>query len=108
MADEFSTREAYFSHYFEELRRGDADNAFHGLIETDGWVIPKVIEAFHAESDPNIRSKLVGIVAEYRRPDAVDFLVQALSDPSELVWKKALDGFVAIGTERSLASLRDS
>lgn len=99
-------QDEYFTHYLQELRHGNSDNAFHCLIETDGWVIPKAIATFHAEADPEIRSELVRIICEYRRPGTIDFLAQALSDSSESVWKESLDGFVAIGTEESMASLR--
>lgn len=64
--------------------------------------LPEAIEvvaiAYHDESDAKQRERLLHLLWEFRDPGAIPTLAEALKDPSDHVWKEALDGLVTLGT----------
>src|SRR3954469_16247607 len=42
---------AQIDYYLEMFRRGDTDNAFHGLLEIDSDILPELIQVFRASHD---------------------------------------------------------
>ena len=100
-----SSAEDYVAYHLDRLRRGHAE-AFFGLIEADPTVLPVLIEAFAKEEDRGIRAEIVRCVWQYRRPEAVGFLGEALHDSEPAVWQEALDGLVALGGERAIQALQ--
>jgi HEAT repeat protein len=105
--DIFASSSDYIEFYLGKLREGDFETAFHALSEVGPSVIPRLIEAFQHESDPNVRAELVDIVWNYRQPETVAFLKDALFDKDDQVWKKALDGMVALASPSALRTLQE-
>ena len=99
---------AYAVHYVKELKSGDRENAYFRLIEAEHTIAPILIEPFHSEQDPDIRSELVAIVWQHRLPETIEFLAQALDDHSSEVWENALDGLVAIGGKAAIRVLESA
>lgn len=97
-----SPADDYIDFYLEKLKARDFDAAFHGLIEADHSVIPKLIEIFRRERSPYIRRELVRIIWEHRQPSTIPFLASALDDSSPDVWQSALDGLVALESPDAL------
>jgi HEAT repeat protein len=96
----------YAAYYLERLRRGQAEEAFYGLIEAEPAVLPVLIEAFANEADPVIRAEIVRCIGQHRRPEAVGFLAEVLHDPAPTVWQEALDGLVALGDNQAIQALQ--
>ncbi|MEN6372840.1 MAG: HEAT repeat domain-containing protein [Armatimonadota bacterium] len=95
----------YLEHYLRELREGDAENAYHSLVEAGPAVLPELIEAFNTESCPNMRATLVKVVWQFGLPETIPFLSQALADNDPQVWKSVLDGLVSMPCNEALAAL---
>ncbi len=91
--------------YLQQLHQLDHDDAFFNLIEADDTIVPRLIEAYHSETDEHIRATLVEIIWQHRLTSSLDFLAQALHDNQPEVWKAALDGIVGIGGNAGLALL---
>ncbi|MCS6285538.1 MAG: HEAT repeat domain-containing protein [Nitrospira sp.] len=66
-----------------------------------------IVRAYHEESDTRQRESLLHLLWEFRDPAAIPTLAEALKDPSDRVWKEALDGLVTLGTP-SLSYLEDA
>jgi HEAT repeat protein len=98
----------YAAYYIERLGGPDRDNAYHSLIEADNAIIPILIDAFHSEQNPSIRSQLVEVIWQHRLAETIQFLSQVLGDPAPEVWKSALDGLVAIGGQSVIHILEDA
>jgi hypothetical protein len=94
--------------YMKRLKDRQFEDAFHGLVEADHCIIPKLIEAFRNEAIPDIRAELVKIIWNHRQTTTMQFLVEALYDKSPKVWKNALDGLVTLATPETLQPLKAS
>jgi hypothetical protein len=92
-------------YYLRKLDEGDLENAFFGLIDMPHSIVPKLIEAFYSEGDPNVRAVLVEVIWQHRLPTSLEFLAEALRDDSADVWKTALDGIVALAGPKSIEVL---
>jgi HEAT repeat protein len=70
--------------------------------------LPYFVEAFEKETDPQDRARLIRIIWQFRDAAALPTLGTALGDPSEVVWKDALDGIVALGGKQAHEILQDA
>jgi len=96
------------AYYLDMFRRGDADNAFHGLLELDAGILPELMEVFREEQNGEVREFLVEVIWQYRDRSVIPFLGEALLDYDTRVWRQALDGLVALASEASLDVLRQA
>lgn len=94
------------SFFLAKLRANEFEEAFHGLSELESDVIPLLVNAFHEENDPSIRSELVRIISEFRSKKAIPFLKDVSTDPNSEVWRCAIDGLVASGDRDALMALK--
>jgi HEAT repeat protein len=94
------------AYYLEMFRSGDADNAFHGLLEIDCDILPELMAVFRSEQDIEIRELLSEVIWEYRERSVIPFLGEALSDTESRIWRQALNGLVALASPASLEILR--
>ena len=85
-------------YYIQQLRTGDFDSAFHGLIDLDSDIVHPLIAAYRAETSPAIRSDLLRIIWEFRTPLALPLLTEALRDRRDTLWRHALDGLVTLAS----------
>ncbi|MDB6034693.1 MAG: hypothetical protein JWM16_5031 [Verrucomicrobiales bacterium] len=96
-------------HYFLEMfRRGDVDDAFHGLLEMDRGILPELMEAFRLEKDIPTRQFLIQIIWEYRDASAIPLLGEALYNDEPCIWQEALNGLVTMACPDSLRLLREA
>jgi hypothetical protein len=65
-------------YYLDKARRGEADAAFHGLLELSGDPVPDLREAFGVESDPVAREIIVRAIAPLAGPAVIQLLGAAL------------------------------
>jgi len=93
-------------YYLEVFRRGDADNAFHGLLEIDPDILPELIAVFRTEQDTGVREFLVEVIWEYREHSVIPFLAEALQDTEPRIWRQALNGLVTLVSPAALEVLR--
>jgi HEAT repeat protein len=98
LASEFRT-------YYDQLKRGQVENALCALSGASHAILPHIERAYRAELDPGLRALLVEAAWEHRIPEVVAFLAEALDDPEPVVWKEALDGLVVIATPEARAAL---
>jgi HEAT repeat protein len=96
------------SHYLNELRKGDSENAFFSLIEADRSAIPYLQKAARQETDPEIKATLVEIIWQHRATETIPFLAELLTDPHDEVWKAALEGLVTICCPESITVLENA
>ena len=89
----------------EAYRNGEDEEPLAALLELDADIVPAMAELFRGETDPNVRAFLVRVAWERRERSSVEFLVEALSDPTEEVWQSALDGTVALASPEILEVL---
>ena len=89
----------------EAYRNGEDEEPLAALLESDADIVPAMAELFRGETDPNVRAFLVRVAWERRERSSVEFLVEALSDPTEEVWQSALDGTVALASPEILEVL---
>jgi hypothetical protein len=95
------------AHYIERLRKAQGPiEVCSPLEDLDAQALPILQQYALSEQDEGIRTYLVEIVWQYRRPESIPFLAQMLNDPSKKVWKVALDGLVTLGTDDALAALK--
>ncbi len=99
----FASQIAY---YLEMFRRGDADNAFHGLLEIDRDILPELMAVFRLERDVGLRELLVEVIWEYRERSVIPFLGEALSDSEPRIWRQALNGLAVMASPAALDVLR--
>ncbi len=92
-------------YYLGLCREGRHDEAFFGLLELDHDVLLALMEAYRAEPDAEIRALLVEVIWQHRQPSANPFLAQVLQNPEPEIWKRALDGLVAMASSESLDAL---
>ncbi len=93
-------------YYLEMVRRGDTDNAFHGLLEIDRDILPELMVVFRSEQDVAVREFLVEVIWEYREQSAIPFLREVLFDSESRIWRQALNGLVALTSPAALEALR--
>jgi hypothetical protein len=95
----------YVAFHMEKLRRGEG--VFFDLIEAPGGssIVPMLIEEFRRDTNPTVRTALVGVISEFRLRSSIPFFVEALRDANPSVWKAALDAFFAVPCAESLAAL---
>jgi hypothetical protein len=86
----------------------DSDSAYFSLIHMGEAVLPFLVRAYRAETDPSRRSLLVEVAWEGRTSKAIDFMAEALKDPNDQVWKQALDGLVTLSGPESLEVLQSA
>jgi HEAT repeat protein len=91
--------------YLDWARTGNREAAFQALIDLGESAIPRLREAYRAEAEPALRALIVEVVWQIRSHASLDFLGEALQDPSPEVWRQALDGLVTLATPESLRIL---
>ena len=96
------THEQIVVDYVAMYHAGREDDAFHGLLESGVQMIPELIAAYEATDDTELRSFIISVVSEYRDLDSSGFLRHALRRSESLIWKRALDGLVAMGCAEDL------
>ena len=69
--------------------------------------LPLVADAYYREPDAERRQSLIHCLWQYRDYAALPTLRAALRDPDDRVWKKALDGFVALGGAAAQRTLQE-
>ena len=119
------------AYYLEQLRQGQVDSAYHGLLETNYEMLPELIAVFRTETDTRTREFLLGVIwerweqamaryagdalrdyQEGREPAVtlartiIPLLGEALLDPEPLVWRQALDGLVGFASPAAMDVLR--
>jgi HEAT repeat protein len=97
--------------YLDWARTGNREADLEALIDLGEAAIPRLLEAYRAEADPALRALIVEVVWQIRSHASLEFLGEALQDPSPEVWRQALDGLVTLATPESLRILegaRDS
>jgi HEAT repeat protein len=92
----------------EDLRGPEWENAYHALLDIGVEGIPPIGRALHAESDVNVRRTLVRVLWQTRSERVLPWLVESLRDSRPEIWKEALDGLVAIGSEDALNHLENA
>lgn len=93
-------------YYLEMFRRGDVEDAFHGLLEIDREILPELIDVFRVSKDVSVREFLVEVIWEYREKSVIPFLGEALRDSEPRVWRQALNGLVALASSAALDVLQ--
>jgi uncharacterized protein (DUF736 family) len=88
------------------FRAGDDNDAMTILLEAEEDLVPALMEAYHQESDPDVRAFLVTAAWERREEHSPTFITEALNDPAEEVWQAALDGSVALASPEMLDLLK--
>src|SRR6267378_3280776 len=66
------------AYYLEMFRKGDTDNAFHGLLEINRDILPELMAVFRVERNVGVRELLVEVIWEYREQSVIPFLAEAL------------------------------
>jgi hypothetical protein len=95
-------------YYMDQLREGESERAFFGLLELGPGAMPVLIAAASEPQNRDIRANLVEIIWQYRRPEAIGFLGTALDDTESAVSKQALDGLVALGGSAAAEQVREA
>ncbi len=93
-------------YYLEVFRRGDADNAFHGLLEIDRDLLPELMETFRRERDTDVREMLIEVIWGYRDRSVIPFLGEFLLDSEARIWRQALSGLITLACPAALDALR--
>lgn len=96
---------AQIAYYLERYHMGDADGAFHGLLELDQASLPELVHEFRAATDTRLRVFLLGVIWQHRQQSAIPVLTEALLDSDAPVWREALDGLVALASPASIEAL---
>jgi hypothetical protein len=94
------------AYHLQQFRQGNADAAFHGLEEMEHGVLPDLIAEFRATKDVKSRAFLLNVIWQHRQQSVIPFLGEALFDSEPIVWRKALDGLVALASPAALEVLR--
>jgi HEAT repeat protein len=92
----------------ELAKAGHREAAFRRLLDLGEEAIPRLAEAYRAESDPGVRNLLVEVIWQLRSPSSIEFLGEALQDPNPEVWKQALDGLATLASPESLQILESA
>ena len=92
-------------YYLEMWRSGDADNAFHGLIEGDCAIVPRLVKLYDNCADSELQIFLIDVISEFRLESSVDFLTAALRSEVSQLWQRALDGLVMMKSRDAAHSM---
>jgi len=95
-----SRLEEYAAYYLERL--DDDESAWFALIEAPVAIVPLLAAAFRGEKDPWRRAQILSAIHQYRSPEILSILEEALDDRAPLVWEEATDGLVSVGSEEAL------
>jgi HEAT repeat protein len=87
-----------------EAEAASAECTLTGMSET----LPMVVAAYEGEPNVGRRATLIHCLREYRDNTVVPTLHRALLEADERVWKEALDGLVALGSEEAELALREA
>jgi HEAT repeat protein len=98
-------KEDEFQYYIDRIM---VEDSFFSLIKAGPEILPKLETQFNKESFPDRRAAITRIIGEYRNSTSLGFLSRALSDPTDIVWKEALDGLVTIGGEEARKIMRST
>ncbi|MEN9675068.1 MAG: hypothetical protein RIS76_964 [Verrucomicrobiota bacterium] len=93
------------AYYLQMFRSGDAENAFHGLLELDRDILPELMAVFRSTQDIGLRELLVAVIWGYREQSVIPFLREALFDTEPRIWRQALNGLVSLASPAALAVL---
>jgi HEAT repeat protein len=91
--------------YLRQLRDGNFESAFHGLIELDPAIVPLLIAAYRDEGSADVRSDLLRIIWEFRTPSVLPLLAEVLQDRRGRAWRGALGGLVTLGSPEAIQVL---
>src|SRR5688572_1807595 len=94
--------------YIQQLRAGQFDSAFHGLIDLDPGIVRPLIAAYRAETSPAIRADLLRIIWEFRTPLALPLLAELLLDRRDNRWRGALNGLVTLASAEAVRTLEQA
>ena len=92
------------------LGRGN-ENAYFSLIEMGVSILDEIRSAYKKEEDPSIRSQLVEVAYQNDRSGnngTIEFLKEALNDPSKEVWNIAISGLLSVPRELGEPVLKDT
>lgn len=92
-------------YYLQQLHGPDHENAYYALIHFDHSFVPRLIQAYRAETNFNVRVVLIEIIGQHRLSTTLDFLAEVLQDSDSEIWKAALDGIVTINGPRGVEVL---
>ena len=95
----------YVEHYLSAYRKGRVEDAFHGLIEADPEIVPVLIRAYDASEDIGLKTFLIEVIGEHRRPVALTFLSQELNREEQLIWRSALNALAKIESPDSVEAM---
>lgn len=98
--------QGYIAEQVERLDDPSTDELFHSLIELPRDAIPLLQKAYGEQDSPQIRSRIVEVVWQYRDCSTLPFLADALNEDSDEIWKQALDGIVTIGGDKAVVILQ--
>jgi hypothetical protein len=96
------------NHYLEQLRQGDREGAFFGLLEMGQEALPTLMAMYHIQKDGGTRAFLVEVVWQNRNLSTIPFLGKVLNDDEPMVWKMAIDGLVSLATHTALSALQSA
>jgi HEAT repeat protein len=96
----------YVQLYVRELSGPGAEEAWHSLVEAGPAALPYVVAAYDSVQDLRIRVSLIGVVCQYRVPQAIPFFDKLLRHDEPDIWKAAIDGLVALATEPAVQILK--
>src|SRR5262249_46350266 len=91
--------------YVPQIYESNHEGAFFALIHLDDALVPQLIDAYRQQLDIRVRATLVETIWQHRLLDTVGFLVETLRDNEADIWRKALDGIVAIQHPERVALL---
>lgn len=89
--------ESEISRYVADLHGDSSGDAFFALLHLEDENLPALVNAYHQQSDLDIKASLVEIIWQHRQPETLSFLLEALQLQHDAIWKNALDGLVTIG-----------
>jgi len=88
----------YITEQVEKLATPAAQAAIANLLALSPLAIPPLIEEFWRARNPEIRSTVVFVIAQFADESTIEFFIEAMDDVHEQSWMNALDGLVNIGT----------
>ena len=88
----------YIAGQVQKLATPDAQGAIANLLALTPLAIPNLIEEFWSARNPEIRSTIVFVIAQFGAESTIEFFIEAMDDVHEQTWVNALDGLVNIGS----------
>ncbi len=95
-------------HLIHKFEDGLEEDAFFGLLDMGPEIIPELVQLFKRGKDNRLRAFLLNVIYEFRQPNVIPFLGEALFDPEPLIWKTGLDGLVALACPEAIEFLRSA